>query len=242
MFSRRAAMGPGGMEADVSKVLVIEDDETLLEGLVYNLRKEGFEVVVAKDGEDGLAMARLNRPDLVLLDLMLPGIDGLEVCRTLRRESGMPIIMLTAKSTEMDKVVGLELGADDYITKPFSVRELTARIHAVMRRTHEPAHVHPDRFVYRHLTIDYEKHSVLANGRSVALSPKEYYLLCTLVAHRGKVLRREELLDTVWGQDVYVNQRTVDVHVRWLREKIEEDPGHPLLIQTVRGAGYRFGD
>lgn len=225
-----------------AKVLVIEDEETMLEGILYNLNKEGFDAYAARDGEAGVAKARLIRPDLVLLDLMLPGIDGLDVCRLLRRESDVPIIMLTAKTTEMDKVVGLELGADDYLTKPFSVRELIARIHAVMRRTHDAVYTQPDQFVFQHLSIDFEKHLVTVSGKTVDLSPKEYYLLRTLVAHRGKVLRREELLQTVWGQDVYVDQRTVDVHVRWLREKIEEDPSRPVLIQTVRGAGYRFGD
>ncbi|MBI3945625.1 MAG: response regulator transcription factor [Armatimonadetes bacterium] len=225
-----------------AKVLIIEDEETMVEGLTYNLGKEGFEVSVALDGETGVSMARLIRPDLVLLDLMLPGMDGLDVCRTLRRESRVPIIMLTAKTTEMDKVVGLELGADDYITKPFSVRELVARIHAVMRRTGDAGPVQPERFTFRHLTIDFERHLVTVSGKAVDLSPKEYHLLRTLVAHRGRVLRREELLQMVWGHDVFVDQRTVDVHVRWLREKIEEEAGRPVLIQTVRGAGYRFGD
>lgn len=225
-----------------TKLLLIEDEETMVEGLTYNLRKEGFDVIVAMDGEDGIAKARLSSPDVVLLDLMLPGIDGLDVCRILRRESDVPVIMLTAKSTEMDKVVGLELGADDYLAKPFSARELTARIHAVLRRVREPGHVSTQHFTYRHLRIDFEKHLVSVHGRVVDVSPKEYHLLCALTASRGKVRRREELLDAVWGQDAEVDPRTVDVHVRWLREKIEEDPGHPVLIQTVRGIGYRFGD
>lgn len=224
------------------KVLIIEDEEAMAEGLTYNLGKEGFEVSVAMDGETGVAMARCLRPDLILLDLMLPGMDGLDVCRLLRRESNVPIIMVTAKTTETDKVVGLELGADDYITKPFSVRELVARIHAVMRRARDTGPPEMGRFVFRHLAIDFEKHLVSVHGKEVDLSPKEYSLLRTLVVHRGRVLSREELLQIVWGQDVYVDSRTVDVHVRWLREKIEEDPSRPVLIQTVRGAGYRFGD
>ncbi|MDH7570540.1 MAG: response regulator [Armatimonadota bacterium] len=224
------------------KVLVIEDEETMLEGLTYNLSKEGFEVVVARDGEEGVALAGLNRPDLVLLDLMLPGMSGTDVCRALRRESDVPIIMLTAKSDEADKVLGLGLGADDYVVKPFSMRELIARIHAVLRRSREGDPTQPDQFSYRQLTVDFARHRVTVDGNPVDLSPKEYRLLRTLIAHRGKVLRRDELLRLVWGRDVYVDQRTVDVHIRWLREKIEEDPGHPVLVQTVRGAGYRFGD
>ena len=224
------------------KVLVIEDEETMIEGLTYNLRKEGLDVAVARDGEAGVAMARLLTPDLVILDLMLPGMDGLEVCRVLRRESAVPLIMLTAKSTEMDKVVGLELGADDYVTKPFSVRELVARIRAVLRRGGDPSRLQSSQFVFRHLCIDFERHLVTTNGKPVDLSPKEYLLLRTLVVHRGRVLRREDLMQTVWGEDATVDSRTVDVHVRWLRTKIEEDPARPVLIQTVRGSGYRFGD
>jgi phosphate regulon transcriptional regulator PhoB len=224
------------------RVLVIEDEAAIAEGLAYNLRQEGLEPLIAADGDTGLQLARTAKPDLILLDLMLPGVGGLDVCRTLRRESDVPIIMLTAKDSEIDKIVGLEVGADDYITKPFSVREVLARIRAVLRRSGNRADSDAEEIHVEHLTINFAKHAVTVDGRPITLSPKEFDLLKILIKNRGRVMTRDLLLDRVWGEDAFVEPRTVDVHIRWLREKIEQDPSHPVLIQTVRGAGYRFTD
>jgi phosphate regulon transcriptional regulator PhoB len=223
-----------------SRVLVIEDETAIAEGLAYNLRQEGLEPILAADGDAGLQMARTTKPDLILLDLMLPGISGLDVCRAIRRESDVPIIMLTAKDSEIDKIVGLEVGADDYITKPFSVREVLARIRAVLRRAGSRADADAEEIQVGGLVVNFAKHTVSVDGRPVALSPKEFELLKILIRNRGRVMTRDLLLDRVWGEDAYVEPRTVDVHIRWLREKVEQDPSHPVLIQTVRGAGYRF--
>ncbi|MBI3948751.1 MAG: response regulator transcription factor [Armatimonadetes bacterium] len=224
------------------KVLVIEDEETMAEGLAYNLGKEGFEVSVARDGEDGIHQARERRPDLVLLDLMLPRVSGLDVCRALRQESNVAVIMLTARTSQVDKVVGLELGADDYLTKPFSLRELIARIRAVMRRASGAGVRHLGLFECRGLTMDFYARLVKVRGRTVELPPKEYDLLYTLATQRGRTLSREDLIRAVWSEGTGVDPRTVDVHVRGLRERIEEDPAHPEFIRTVRGVGYRFDD
>lgn len=222
------------------RVLVIEDEAAIAEGLAYNLRQEGLEPLLATDGDTGLQLARTAKPDLILLDLMLPGIGGLDVCRALRRESDVPIIMLTAKDSEIDKIVGLEVGADDYITKPFSVREVLARIRAVLRRSGSRAESEAEEVQVDGLAINFAKHQVTVDGRPITLSPKEFELLKILIRNRGRVMTRDLLLDRVWGEDAFVEPRTVDVHIRWLREKIEQDPSHPVLIQTVRGAGYRF--
>lgn len=222
------------------RVLVIEDEAAIAEGLAYNLRQEGLEPLLAADGDTGLQLARTAKPDLILLDLMLPGIGGLDVCRALRRESDVPIIMLTAKDSEIDKIVGLEVGADDYITKPFSVREVLARIRAVLRRSGSRAESEAEEVQVDGLAINFAKHQVTVDGRPITLSPKEFELLKILIRNRGRVMTRDLLLDRVWGEDAFVEPRTVDVHIRWLREKIEQDPSHPVLIQTVRGAGYRF--
>jgi len=224
------------------RVLVIEDESAIAEGLAYNLRQEGLEPLLAADGDTGLQLARTAKPDLILLDLMLPGVGGLDVCRALRRESDVPIIMLTAKDSEIDKIVGLEVGADDYITKPFSVREVLARIRAVLRRAGNRPDGDAEEVQVDHLAINFAKHAVTVDGRPITLSPKEFDLLKILIRNRGRVMTRDLLLDRVWGEDAFVEPRTVDVHIRWLREKIEQDPSHPVLIQTVRGAGYRFKD
>jgi two-component system, OmpR family, response regulator RegX3 len=224
------------------RVLVIEDETAIAEGLAYNLRQEGLEPILAADGDAGLQLARTAKPDLILLDLMLPGIGGLDVCRAIRRESDVPIIMLTAKDAEIDKIVGFEIGADDYITKPFSIREVLVRIRAVLRRAGSRPESDAEEIQYGGLVVNFAKHSVTVDGRLVTLSPKEFDLLKILIRNRGRVMTRDLLLDRVWGEDAYVEPRTVDVHIRWLREKIEQDPSHPVLIQTVRGAGYRFTD
>jgi DNA-binding response OmpR family regulator len=240
------------------KILVVDDEAVLVETIAYNLEQAGYRVVTASDGNSALEAARSESPDLILLDIMLPGIDGLEVCRQLRRESSTattPIVMLTAKSDEIDKVVGLEVGADDYVTKPFGRRELLARVRALLRRVDYPAasedhHLSQDstqevRPVSRELVagplrIDLAGRRVNCRGQEMELQPKQFELLTYLVRNRGTVLTRDQLLHNVWGYDYAGDTRTVDVHVRWLREKLEEDPANPKLIQTVRGVGYVF--
>ncbi|MHB0875743.1 MAG: response regulator [Anaerolineae bacterium] len=230
------------------RVLVVEDEPTLVETLRYNLRRQGYDVSVATDGITALALARKEAPDLILLDIMLPGMDGIEVCRVLRQESTVPILMLTARDEEIDKVVGLEVGADDYVTKPFSMRELMARVKANLRRVRmlrqEMAETHAaetdQRLTAGDLVIDLGRREVLRAGQPVALTPREFDLLAFLARNRGLVLSRDMLLERVWGWDFAGGTRTVDVHVRGLREKLEPDPAHPTRIVTVRGAGYRF--
>ena len=224
------------------RILIIDDEPLIVESVSYSLKQEGYEVVAAADGVEGLKLAETEEPDLVLLDLMLPGMNGLEVCRTIRRSSDLPIIMLTAKEGEIDRVLGLELGADDYVTKPFSMRELLARIKSVLKRTAPTggAPEGPKVLVSNDLQIDLLGHEVTVKGEIVNLSSKEYELLRILAGHPGQVLTREQLLNLVWGNDFYGDDRTVDVHIRWLREKIEEDPGNPQYILTVRGVGYKF--
>ncbi len=231
----------------MDKILVVEDEPVLLETLAYNLKREGYEVLTASDGRQGVEMARRERPDLVILDIMLPGIDGFEVCRTLRREMTVPILMLTARTDEVDRVVGLEVGADDYVTKPFSMRELLARVKALLRRERlireELAARQAEgreQLVFGDLTIDTASRTVFLRGEPVPLKPKEYDLLLFLARHRGMVLSRDLILERVWGWDFVGGSRTVDVHIRWLREKLEPDPSHPTRIVTVRGVGYRF--
>ena len=232
----------------VSKILVVEDDQTLLEVLKYNLRKDGFDVVTASDGVQALDVARSEKPDLILLDIMLPKLSGLDVCRALRKEMTVPILMLTAKGAEIDKVVGLEIGADDYVTKPFSMKELLARIRAMLRRTEmfkgeeSPSADEPALQIINagDLQIDVARHSAILGGKVLDLSPKEFDLLMFLANNRGRVFEREHLLNRVWGYDYIGDTRTVDVHVRWLRQKIEIDPSRPEHIVTVRGVGYKF--
>jgi DNA-binding response OmpR family regulator len=224
------------------RILLVDDEETLRTSLAFALEKEGFEVLTAADGPSALATAIASAPSLVLLDLMLPGMDGLEVCRLLRAQSAVPIVMLTAKDQEIDKVLGLEIGADDYITKPFSTRELLARMRAVLRRT-RAAETEPEAanvLTAGHVTINMDRHEVTVGGKTVDLSPKEFQLLRLLMLHRGRVRNRETLIEEVWGDDFMGDLKTLDVHIRWLREKIEADPSQPEHIVTVRGVGYRF--
>lgn len=228
------------------KVLVVEDEPTLLETLEYNLAREGYEVHTADDGPTALEVARREHPDLILLDVMLPGLDGFEVCRILRQEMSVPVLMLTARDEEVDKVVGLEMGADDYMTKPFSMRELLARVRAMLRRVEmlqrEAASAHDTAppIAAGDLEIDTGRHRVSLSGVPIALSPREFELLSFLASNRGQVLSRDVLLDRVWGYEYVGDTRTVDVHVRWLRQKIEADPGNPTHLLTVRGVGYKF--
>ncbi len=221
------------------KILVVEDDSTLLDTLAYNLRQEGYTVLTAADGVQGLETARENKPDVVVLDLMLPRLDGLSVCRALRREMSIPIIILTARGGEVDRIVGLDSGADDYITKPFSLGEFLARVRAALRRgsTAAAASTHLES---GDLALDLVSHKAQRGGDPLTLAPKEFDLLAELIRHRGAVLSRDLLLERVWGFDFAGDTRTVDVHIRWLREKIEPDPANPNRIQTVRGIGYRF--
>lgn len=231
-----------------SKVLVVEDEPTLLETLEYNLTRHGYTTCTASDGPTALEIARREQPDLILLDIMLPGLDGFEVCRILRQETNVPILMLTARDDEVDKVVGLEVGADDYLTKPFSMRELIARVKAMLRRVRmtreemaaEEELVGVDKLTAGDLTVDLSRHEVTRGTEILNLKPKEYELLVFLIRNRGIVLSRDLILERVWGWEYSGGSRTVDVHVRWLRERIEPDPSHPNRIITVRGVGYRF--
>jgi DNA-binding response OmpR family regulator len=229
-----------------SKVLVVEDESTLLETLEYNLNRQGYMVCTAADGPTALKVAREERPDLIVLDIMLPGLDGFEVCRILRQEMNVPILMLTARDNEVDKVVGLEVGADDYMTKPFSMRELLARVKALLRRVRlireevAAEGAVGDVLTFGDLTLDLNRNVVWRGEETLPLKPREYDLLVFLARNRGMVLSRDLILERVWGWDYSGGSRTVDVHVRWLREKIEPDPADPARIVTVRGVGYRF--
>jgi DNA-binding response OmpR family regulator len=222
-------------------ILVVDDETTLRETLVEALEAEGYRAIPAADGREALARFRADRPDLVLLDLMLPELSGVEVCRILRAESAVPIIMLTAKTSEVDKVVGLELGADDYVTKPFSLRELTARIRAIFRRA-EQADVASTAVPVDlgRVQVDLPGHRILRRGETVPVKPKAFELLAFLMRHPGQVFTRDQLLERVWGYDYAGETRTVDVHVHWLRSEIEDDPGAPRFLHTVRGVGYVF--
>ncbi|MBE9503444.1 MAG: phosphate regulon transcriptional regulator PhoB [Proteobacteria bacterium] len=222
------------------KILIIDDERDLIDLLSYNLEKEGYSILIALDGSQGKELATSSNPDLIILDLMLPGIDGLELCRMLRKEqetASIPIIMLTAKGEEIDKVLGLEMGADDYVTKPFSVREIVARVKAQLRRTTKDNKA-VETYQFGALSVDISTHEVTINGRHIKLSPLEFKLLKFFITHQERVYSRDQLLDYVWGDEAYVEPRTVDVHIRRLREKIE--PEGTKLIKTIRGAGYRF--
>jgi DNA-binding response OmpR family regulator len=223
-------------------ILVVDDETTLRETLVDALEAEGFRVVAAADGRDALVRFRADRPDLVLLDVMLPELSGIEVCRIIRAESGVPIVMLTAKDSELDKVVGLELGADDYVTKPFSVRELSARIRALFRRSEQAVALETPPAVVDlgRVQLDLGGHRLLRDGDSVPIKPKAFELLTFLVRHPGQVFTRDQLLERVWGYDYAGETRTVDVHIHWLRSEVEDDPSAPRFIHTVRGVGYVF--
>ncbi|HYK99532.1 MAG TPA: response regulator transcription factor [Candidatus Acidoferrales bacterium] len=225
----------------MTRLLIVDDDTNLRHTLGYAFRQEGFEVMTAEDGDKALVSFRQTHPDLVILDVMLPGRDGFEVCRALRRESDVPVIMLTARDTELDKVVGLEIGADDYLAKPFSTRELIARVRAMLRRTRrkEPAQA-DTRLEMEGLVLDGARHRVMLDEREVELKPKEFDLLAFFMGHGGQVFGREQLLASVWGYDFAGDSRTVDTHVKTLREKLGDDAERPRWIETVRGVGYRF--
>lgn len=233
------------------KILVVDDEISLQETLAYNLKKQGYEVHTSGNGTEALDLAREIKPNLIILDVMLPGLDGFEVCRILRREMTTPVLMLTARDDEIDRVVGLEVGADDYLSKPFSMRELLARVKAMLRRVRlirEEVNNAKDQdgkpkaeiLEFDNLRIDMTRREITVDDEVVAFKPKEYELLTFFAQHQGQVLSREFILERVWGWDFIGDSRTVDVHVRWLREKIERDPANPRRIITVRGAGYRF--
>ena len=230
------------------KILVVEDEKNILEAIKYSMNTEGFEVYGAEDGETGLEMAREILPELVILDVMLPKLDGFEVCRILRREMDIPVFMLTAKVEEIDRVVGLEIGADDYITKPFSMRELIARARNVLRRSSKSGlgrdnlSSGKDVIQVGNLKIDLTGHIASISEKLIDLKPREFDLLVMLASSRGRVFTREQILERLWGHDYIGDSRTVDVHIRWIREKIEEDPSTPKKIVTIRGVGYRFDD
>jgi DNA-binding response OmpR family regulator len=248
----------------MTKILVVDDEDTIAEGLKFNLLREGYDVSVSSDGRQALDLAVEVQPDLVILDLMLPGMNGLDVCRHLRQSSTVPILMLTAKEEEVDKILGLELGADDYMTKPFNLRELIARVRAMLRRVemlrstaqasipqldivpipdliNNPANAAPQDIIsVGMLTINLSQHRVILGEKPIVLKPKEFDLLAFLARHRGQVLTRETLLERVWDYDYSGGTRTVDVHIRWIREKIEADPSKPGYIHTIFGVGYKF--
>jgi DNA-binding response OmpR family regulator len=237
-------MAPNGGETGAARILLVDDEQSVQTLLTYPLRKDGYDVVSALDGREALDRFAEQRFDLVVLDIMLPKLDGIEVCRRLRSRSQVPIIMLTAKDDEIDKVLGLEMGADDYITKPFSVREFRSRVKAALRRAEmlsgrlggeEPIHA-------GELEIDFERRAVTARGESVRLTYVEFEILSTLAGIPGRVMTREMLLEQVWGDSAYRDPRTIDVHIRHLREKLEQNPRQPEYLFTVRGVGYRFRD
>ena len=224
------------------RILIVEDEPAIADPLAHSLGWEGFESRIAADGEAALHLAESFKPNLVILDLLLPGISGLDVCRSLRTRSTVPIIMLTAKAEEIDRVLGLELGADDYVTKPFSMRELIARVRAALRRQEMLAQgLEQPSYADDYLLIDLSRPAVEVQKQPVILAPRELGLLRALLANRGRVRSRQQLLKDAWGDEEYIDPRTVDVHIRWLRQKLEPDPEHPIYIETVRGLGYRFG-
>lgn len=224
----------------MTRIMVVEDEESFSEALSFMLKREGYEVEVAVDGNQALDVFEQRGADLILLDLMLPGVSGLEVCRIIRTKSQVPIIMLTAKDGEIDKVVGLEIGADDYVTKPFSSRELLARVRSVLRRHGEPEELIASTVEAGPVRMDVDRHVVTVRGEAVAMPLKEFDLLELLVRNAGRVLTRAQLIDRVWGADYVGDTKTLDVHVKRLRAKVEEDPGKPVHLVTVRGLGYKF--
>lgn len=247
-FTGERAASPAGWKLVPETILVVEDELSLRETLLYNLKKDGYLVDAVADGRSAVDAARRLKPDLIVLDLMLPQLDGLEVARIIRKEMTTAILMLTARADEIDRVVGLEVGADDYLTKPFSMRELLARVKAQLRRARlireevgKQAGVAPhQQLAFGGVVIDLTRREVTLNGRPLQLQPKEYELLLFLAEHKGQMLTRQFILERVWGWDFTGDSRTVDVHVRWLRQKIEADAAKPQLIVTVRGGGYRF--
>jgi two-component system response regulator RegX3 len=235
---------PTQTESKKPRVLLVEDEATLADTVAYALRSEGMDVALARDGEAAVRLFRDEDPSIVLLDLMLPGLSGLDVCRLIRAESTVPIVMLTAKDSEADKVAGLELGADDYVTKPFSMRELVSRLRAHLRRAgmlDGPASP-PVRLAGGPVELDPERHEAMVRGESTAFTPKEFELLETFLAAKGRLLTREFLIREVWGADYFGDTKTLDVHVKRLRQKFEDDPHRPKHLLTVRGLGYKFVD
>jgi len=226
----------------MSKILVVDDEKAIVDILKFNLEREGFEVVTAGDGEEGIDKFRLDQPDLILLDIMMPKIDGLQACKTIRHESNVPIIMITARAEEVDKVLGLEFGADDYVTKPFGVRELIARVKSNLRRTTMDLDQNKKTqvFTFNNMTINIDKYEVSKDGRVIDLTVREYELLKFLAMQKDQIFTREQLLEKVWGYEYYGDVRTVDVTVRRLREKVEDDPSKAKFILTKRGIGYYF--
>jgi two-component system response regulator RegX3 len=224
----------------MTRVLVVEDEQNLREPLVIQLQREGFQTIEAEDGIKAIELFEAEQPDLILLDLMLPGKSGSEVCRTIRATSNVPIIMLTAKDTEIDKVVGLEIGADDYVTKPYSTRELLARMKAVLRRTVEPAVVAGNLIEAGPVSMDVERHQVFVHGEKVAMPLKEFELLELLLENVNRVLTRGQIIDRVWGSNYFGDTKTLDVHIKRIRSKIEDDPARPVHLLTVRGLGYKY--
>jgi len=235
------------MTTDEPKVLLIEDERAIADAVALNLREEGFAVSAALRGDEGLRLATSEPFDLIILDLMLPGVDGRDICRAVRRQSQTPILMLTARSRETDKVVGFELGADDYLTKPFGMLELIARVKALLRRSR--ARKAPgmeqdaeEEYTAGGVTLNATRHRVLVDGARVELRPKEFELLRVLIGNRGRVIMRDRLLELVWGEDEYLDRGTLDVHIRWLRQKVEKNPAQPERILTVRGVGYKYSE
>ncbi|MEY4502965.1 MAG: hypothetical protein RLZZ576_219 [Actinomycetota bacterium] len=224
----------------MTKVMVVEDEQSLREPLVYLLEKEGYEVIEAGDGASALEHFKAEPIDLILLDIMMPGMSGNEVCRVIRQTSNVPVIMLTAKDSEIDKVVGLEIGADDYVTKPYSTRELLARMKAVLRRNSEPTPVTDGLLEGGPVSMDVDRHLVFVNGQKVAMPLKEFELLELLLENRNRVLTRAQIIDRVWGSNYFGDTKTLDVHVKRIRSKIEDDPARPVHLVTVRGLGYKF--
>jgi len=224
----------------MTKILLVEDDANLLETLKYNVRKEGYTALTAVDGVQALEVARREKPDLIILDIMLPKMSGFEVCRILRKEMAVPIMMLTARDDEVDKVAGLDLGADDYMTKPFSMRELLARMRAMLRRTEIQTATQEMPIKLGDIEIDIGHHRVTKAGQTLNMNPKEFDLLAFMARNKGLVFSREQLLEKVWGYGYAGDTRTVDVHIRWLREKVEDNPDEPKRLVTVRGVGYKL--
>jgi two-component system, OmpR family, response regulator RegX3 len=225
------------------RILIVEDEPAIAEAIALNLREEGYHVTVALRGDEGLRLARGEGFQLLILDLMLPGVPGHDICRAVRQRSQVPILMLSARSREVDKVVGLEIGADDYLTKPFGMLELLARVKALLRRAGAPQAEEPEEvYTAGGVTLDVARHRVTRDGEPVSLRPKQFELLRVLLANRGRVMPRERLLDLVWGEQDFMDRGTLDVHIRWLRQQLERDPSQPTRILTVRGVGYQYSE
>ena len=232
--------------AESARILIVEDDVSIADAVALNLREEGFEVAVARRGDEGLRLAQEPRWDLLILDLMLPGVSGQEICRAVRRRARIPFLMLTARAREVDKVVGLEIGADDYVTKPFGMLELIARVKALLRRAGAGTRIAEataeEVYTAGAVTVDVSRRRVTCDGELVTLRPKEFELLRVLIANRGRVIPRDRLLELVWGEHEYLDSGTLDVHIRWLRQKLEREPSRLERIRTVRGVGYQYSE